>query len=554
MSYMKSHSMEIPVAIENFEEANSFIGRRLKRNNISKEIRQETHLIFEALFHSLLAQGFDQNTLLKIKTKKSFGEINIKLGFAGKQFIMAGDDGIAQAPATNNSASAADELALAPAANCLSPEDSILQGFNDKIDHSYLSGYNLITITVHKSFLNTLILSFSAILLAILVYIPISIFMSPDTQIKLGNNIVFPLVKLFSNAMLMVGAPVTFFSLLKNFTDIYILSGRDSEESKLQVKTIITSVIAVLLAIGAGFILAAILNAQLGTISEASGLDPIPSFRELIESLVPPSIFEPFETIMPFPLIFVALIVTYAFCTVGKYFGKMKKAVDACYTLFSRMLHVVMYAFPFFCFLALLYPLLGNGFDVLLSFLYIIALSAASLVILAAFYFVRLLAGGVKLKPFLKPLPKFMKENYKIGSVIDAVPFNVRYCVRNYGMDRKRITSKFTILAQINLDGNCYLIMLIAMLFIFMMVSQASWFHILVIAIMVVFLSFGAPNQPGSILIGTLIIALFLKADALIPTAVILEAFFGAVQNLINVTGDVVTVAIEEKQYMSTQA
>ena len=89
--------------------------------------------------------------------------------------------------------------------------------------------------------------------------------------------------------------------------------------------------------------------------------------------------------------------------------------------------------------------------------------------------------------------------------------------------------------------------MLMGMLFIFMMVTSPSWFHIGVIAVMVVFLSFGAPNQPGPILIGTLIIALFLKADVLIPTAVYLEVFFGAIQNLINVTGDLVTVAIEEK-------
>ena len=179
--------------------------------------------------------------------------------------------------------------------------------------------------------------------------------------------------------------------------------------------------------------------------------------------------------------------------------------------------------------------------------LYIIALSAASLVLLAAFYLIRLVIGGVPLKPFLKHLPALLKENYKIGSVIDAVPFNIRYCVKNYGMNRKRISDKFAILAQINLDGNCYLIMLMGMLFIFMMVSSASWYHIIVIAVMVVFLSLGAPNQPGSILIGTLIIALFLKADVLIPTALYLEVFFGAMQNLINVTGDMVTVAIEEK-------
>ena len=69
----------------------------------------------------------------------------------------------------------------------------------------------------------------------------------------------------------------------------------------------------------------------------------------------------------------------------------------------------------------------------------------------------------------------------------------------------------------------------------------------MVIAILVVFLSFGAPNQPGSILIGTLIVAMFLQGDVLIPTAVYLEVFLGAIQNLINVTGDIVTVAVEEK-------
>ena len=90
--------------------------------------------------------------------------------------------------------------------------------------------------------------------------------------------------------------------------------------------------------------------------------------------------------------------------------------------------------------------------------------------------------------------------------------------------------------------------MLMGMMFVFMMVDQVSWYHVISIGIIVLFLSLGAPNQPGSVLIGTLIIALFLKADALIPIALCLEVFFGWAQNLINAAGDIVTVAIEEKQ------
>ncbi len=527
--FIKSNSIEIAAVPENMAEAKSFIDERLKRSNISNEIRSETLLVFDALFRNLLRQGFDKDTLITVKTRNKFGEIDISLGFEGKPFVAISDE-----------------------SDSFTKEDRILQEYEDKFDYSYQSGYNSIHIVVSRSFQNTLLISFASIFLAVLVYIPINMYMSIEDQTRIGEEIVFPLVKVFANAMLMVGAPVTFFSLLKNFTDIYIISERNSAGRRLQIKTLITSVITVILAMEAGFIIADILETEIGGVAGYGGLEASPSIQELIESLVPSSIFEPFETIMPFPLIFVALIVTYAFCSVGKYFDRMKNAVDACYTLFSRMLHVVMAAFPFFSFAAMVYTLLGSGFGFLLNILYTIALSAASLVLLAAFYIIRLLIGGVKLRPFFKHLPILMKENYKIGSVIDAVPFNIRYCVKNYGMDRKRITDKFSILAQINLDGNCYLIMLMGMLFVFMMVTQASWFHVIVIGIMVVFLSFGAPNQPGSILIGTLIIALFLKADVLIPTAVYLEVFFGAIQNLINVLGDVVTVAIEEKHVWCT--
>lgn len=527
--FIKSNSLEIAAVPENMAEVKSFIDKRLKRSSISNEIRSETLLVFDALFRNLLRQGFDKGTLITVKTRNRFGEIDISLGFEGKPFVAISDE-----------------------SDSFTKEDRILQEYEDKFDYSYQSGYNSIHIVVSRSFQNTLLISFASIFLAILVYIPINMYMSLEDQTRIGEEIVFPLVKVFANAMLMVGAPVTFFSLLKNFTDIYIISERNSAGRRLQIKTLITSFITVILAMEAGFIIADILETEIGGVAGYGGLEASPSIQELIESLVPSSIFEPFETIMPFPLIFVALIVTYAFCSVGKYFDSMKNAVDACYTLFSRMLHVVMAAFPFFSFAAMVYTLLGSGFGFLLNILYTIALSAASLVILSAFYIIRLLIGGVKLRPFFKHLPALMKENYKIGSVIDAVPFNIRYCVKNYGMDRKRITDKFSILAQINLDGNCYLIMLMGMLFVFMMVTQASWFHVIVIGIMVVFLSFGAPNQPGSILIGTLIIALFLKADVLIPTAVYLEVFFGAIQNLINVLGDVVTVAIEEKHVWCT--
>ncbi len=97
------------------------------------------------------------------------------------------------------------------------------------------------------------------------------------------------------------------------------------------------------------------------------------------------------------------------------------------------------------------------------------------------------------------------------------------------------------------------MIMLVSMLFIFMVGIENSWLQILAIAVLVLFLSVGAPNQPGSMMTGMLIITFFIHAEEMIYIAVFSEAFFGAFQNIINVTGDIVTVAIEESKAMRKQ-
>lgn len=92
------------------------------------------------------------------------------------------------------------------------------------------------------------------------------------------------------------------------------------------------------------------------------------------------------------------------------------------------------------------------------------------------------------------------------------------------------------------------------MIFILMMGIHVSLLQIIGIAVLVLFLSIGAPNQPGSILIGMPIITFYLQANELIIAAIYAEVFFGALQNAINVVGDIVTVAIEEQKSMRSAA
>ena len=101
-------------------------------------------------------------------------------------------------------------------------------------------------------------------------------------------------------------------------------------------------------------------------------------------------------------------------------------------------------------------------------------------------------------------------------------------------------------MAQINLDGNCFLITLTALIFISVSGTGIDLFHIGSIGVLVLFLSLGAPNQPGSCLIGMLIIFYHMDAPQLMPLALFTEVMFGGMQNLINVLGDIVTIVVDD--------
>ena len=75
-----------------------------------------------------------------------------------------------------------------------------------------------------------------------------------------------------------------------------------------------------------------------------------------VDKLIPSNILEPFTTISPIPMIVVALLIVAALATIGKSFGSVKSAIDACYDLFSSIIKIVMDAFPVACFLLFLDP------------------------------------------------------------------------------------------------------------------------------------------------------------------------------------------------------
>lgn len=510
--------------VDDFDIAESYIDDLFNLGDVSTEAASQTMLVFEALFNELIEQGYDPETLVTIAGKRELGNLAIKLTFEGKPFTP-------------------------PIIDEDSPEKLIIEAFEDKLDYSYSLGYNTIRITVKRSYLRLYLLNVMSIVCALVAFAIIQLLTDTQWQSIFKADYIFPIEKLFANAMLMIGAPVTFFSLLKNLTDVDQVFERSQDAGALRVRTIATSIVAIVVAFGVCFLL----SDYISSIREGvSGFSPQLidwNFAEIVGSLVSSNIFEPFVAASPLPAVIIVALCAIAMRSTVKYFDMLKTAIDAIYSLLCSMLRIIMTALPLFSFAAFLDFLLEGGFEYfgeLVVFFILIIVSWTSIVLT---YAIRLRVRGIPVIAFAKKLPPLISENLKIGSVIDAVPFNVRYCARHYGMNRNRIKNTMRITAQLNLDGNCYLIMITSLLLISFANISVSWVDVVGIGVLVFFLSLGAPNQPGSILIGILIMLQFAGAFNMLGMAIVAEVFLGSIQNITNVIGDIVLAAIDNQVY-----
>ena len=515
-------AIEIRSIEQDFEQAQQYVLTLLKKQQSADSVVSETMLVFEALCHDIFAQIKPENAPVTLLAQEKRGYVSIRFTFEGSMYIPGGKE-----------------------VKGYSPERLILEGYSDRIDYSYHFGYNKILLTVRNSYIKSLLPWAIGALLAVIVYTLLLALTGTTARMNLLHNLVNPLEMLFSNAMLMIGAPVTFLSLMKNLTDTYIVAERHSNVRRIRKRIILSSMITILLAIAAALLAVFLLADPESSIAAYTHMKVEITLPEFIGSLVPSDIFSPFQMISPFPLIIVAGIATYALCSVGKYFDRLKEAIDTCYALFSRMLGIVISALPFFIFLAILDILLREGFGTLLNLLGLILLVAASMVFLILYYGFRLKKAGTPVLDFLKKTWPLLRENYKIASALDAAPYNIRYCSRVFHLERKNLELSIPVLAQLNLDGNCFFLTFISLILMFFSNTDVSWVNIVLIAVLVFFLSLGAPNQPGSVLIGITIILAYMNSQNLIPLAIICEAAFGGLLNLINITGDIIT-AIEE--------
>ncbi len=526
--HQRISSITIDATLENFDAAKDFIAEILKSEKINSHRILETTLIFEELFLRLSDPDryITDDGKITISLRKRLGETRILLSFWGDMLDLDFD-----------MARASDD-----------PSIAILSRYQDKIGRRFRRRNNSVSILVERNYKNAVYFNYAAFGLAFLTYIILNLTTTPEKMSFISNNYLTVIESLFGNAMTMIAAPVTFFSLVTNITDISVIG-----DQRLHLKNVIaltgrmscTAIIVSFIYFAIVRPVVVFVGSDISILSnESFELD---SFLVNVSNIIPSSLVEAFTSISPLPLIFLSVLTAIAMISMNKYFFQMKTMNDSFNALFSRMLSIIMIVLPVVVYFSFLSSLINYGLKIITFVLVLLGLILVGVSLLFLGKLIVIKLNGGKIIWFIKTCLPAISRNFNINSSIDAIQYNIRFCNRFLGVRNDILTVNIPVLAQISLAGNCFILTFFACVSITLSGITINWFYIILLGLLVFAMSISAPNQPGSFFLGMVMILKFLGIPLLsLPFIFFMEALVGRYLSLINSFGDIVTVYCAE--------
>lgn len=521
-------TIEVKARISEFDTVRRHVEEKLAKAGVSDGLIDENILVLEEVFVRVVDSINDEDRNISITTYKRLSDVLIYIEYDGARFTLDfhGDD------ESENFGAA------------------IINKFEDKISWQYRRKHNLITIQVENVSDRIFTRCILSVLLAVLVFLALNALLDTAHQQMLLIDYINTIESLFGNAMLMISAPLTYLSLVSNLTDIRLYSTYKKGMFGLLTKVIGTSAITLLLSGVYYFLTTSMMSLNIiqGYEINQAGATGSEGVTMDIVNMVPKDFLSPFTDISPLPLLIIAVISATALTTMNKNFETMKAINDAFYSFFCRVLSIIMAFLPIAVFLATLDLLLTTGLRGFMYQLIFILVSYAGIAVMMIYYMLRLVNHGIAPFAFVKEVFPAMKENFIINSTMNSIPYNERFLSKTFKIRIGLLDDEMPVFSKINLEGNCFILFFSGLVIQNVVGERMSVPQFLIMALLVLILSLGAPNHAGSIMIGLIIIFSYIGVSgALISVPIFCEAILGKSVTLINTFGNYVTIAIDAK-------
>ena len=469
------HASEYRKAVEWLEEI--LTGMELSQ----KEILLAELLMEENFFRLSKGLGGDSSFSAHLDVRKRFGDVHLRLSAKGEQFN----------PIIEMNEITEDETDYYSIA--------ILKANREKLSYSWKKGENIVSIRIHSSDSKNAVYTLTALVLGIALGVVMKASLEGETLRWVGNTFFLPIETMFMNALLMVAAPMIFFSVTAGITGM----SDTADIGRMGGKLLLISMAKLAIMLG----LAVCLGVQMGAMPElmvmAGGDSSVGgatlSVRDVIMGIVPKNIIVPFEGNNLLQVLFLALFFGMLLSKAADRVAGVRTFVVFCSGFFTDAMGAILPLMPVVVAVSMAKLMMNTELSVLLLYGRIIggAFVELLLVIVVSAVFVAVV-GRLSPMPFLKKFLPFSILPFSLRSSNACLPDTLAFCSKKLGMEEKVAMFAVPVGLQFNMMGSgSYVVMLALLLRLtFGLPVDAEFLFSFFFAVLL--LAFTFPSVPGA--------------------------------------------------------
>lgn len=516
-----------------------FVQENLRRVKTGDKLTNSAMVACEEMI-ALFVKHAPEDGILQVKFSKSLGEYYITLRCKGDEFDPF-----------DNYVEKTSELSRMGRDDASSAIRSILlMSYGNQLRYSNRNGVNRTQISVGKAEQSMLKNTVIALVMGLAVGLILK-FLVPE---KITDAVVFyalePVKIMFMNAIKIIIGPVIFFSMVSCLSSFKSLSELGRIGAKVMVSYVLTTILAVSLAVGLSLLIkpgtegfAADGNAA-AAVDVSTDIDT--SLRTTIINIVPSNLFVPFVETNTMQLLFLAVLFGIAVGMTEEYSGALKKFFDAGNTLVLTVTSIITRFIPLAVFASVALIVDQLGLDSVRSLAGYIGVHLSAVACMLIVYGLIILIFG-RLNP-LKFYSKFkegMLTGLALASSTASMPTNLRICTEKLGISHKVCDFSIPLGATVNMDGTSITLVIGGLFLARAYGVDVSWSLLASVMITIVLLSLGCPGVPGAglICLGIIVQLMGVPIEAL-GLLIGIYPFIDMVNTMSNITGDVAVTTV----------
>jgi len=532
---------------ENFSATQEEIDSQLTDLKIAQKDILRSELLVEEIFWRAIENGHAEQMKVQV-TKNFFGKVQIRLTTEGAPYNPLVEVSDWDADGENE-----DYFRMV-----------ILKANRQKLNWSHKQNLNVVTIDVRGESNKQLKLTLAGIVGGLICGGVMKEFLSPETIALVNDNAITPIQTMFMNALKMVIAPVIFFSIISGITSMGAGAGVGKIGSKLIGLYLTTSAVAAVFGLLVSWFIFSGEVPQIGTIPSSGGEVKSYEFSliQFIVGIIPKNLVSPIADGDMLQTVFLAVLFGICLNALGDKVRLLQEFVGNCNEFFMKVVGVIIQFVPLIAFFAMITLVVETGVDtVLMMGKLIVGQLIGCGTMLGVYALLINFVGKISPLPFLKRIPEIWAVPFATSSSAVAMPLTMKFCADKLGISPKITSFSIPVGTTVNMDGCGIYLPTAAIMFLKMYGVEVDMHAIIIICVMTVSLSVGAPAVPNVAVICILTITATFGVPADIAGLLFcIGTVCERVVTCLNVTGDVAASAVlartenllDEKIYFSS--